>query len=164
MKCKLVLLVFFCTIGTSAQEIKIDQASCLKRYIGEWVSTVSPESNDVGAQPDIKMVNVPKMDGTAIQAEVFQWRNGAYISILVELINYDVTTHKIVALGQNEKGESFSGTGSFSDKDHWLMTDHDFNGKHTQTVSFQFFSDNEVYLEGQDKVGKILWKTRYVKK
>ncbi|MBT2161211.1 hypothetical protein [Zobellia barbeyronii] len=36
--------------------------------------------------------------------------------------------------------------------------------KSVLTVSFQFFSDNEVYLEGQDKVGKILWKTRYVKK
>ncbi|WKX75230.1 hypothetical protein [Zobellia laminariae] len=32
------------------------------------------------------------------------------------------------------------------------------------TVSFQFFSDNDVYLEGKYKIGKILWKTRYVKK
>ncbi|WP_155599702.1 hypothetical protein [Zobellia amurskyensis] len=164
MKCKLMLLVFLCAFGASAQETNVDQAAGLKRYIGEWVSTVSPESNEVGAQPDIKMVNVPKMEGTALQVEVFQFRNNAYVSILVELINHDVTTNKIVALGQNEKGESFSGTGSFSDKDHWLMTDHDFNGKHTQTVSFQFFSDNEVYLEGKDNTGKILWKTRYVKK
>ncbi len=164
MKCKLMLLVFLCAFGASAQETNVDQAAVLKRYIGEWVSTVSPESNEVGAQPDIKMVNVPKMDGTALQVEVFQFRNNAYVSILVELINHDVTTNKIVALGQNEKGESFSGIGSFSDKDHWLMTDHDFNGKHTQTVSFQFFSDNEVYLEGKDNTGKILWKTRYVKK
>ncbi|MUH36052.1 hypothetical protein D9O36_09380 [Zobellia amurskyensis] len=159
-----MLLVFLCAFGASAQETNVDQAAGLKRYIGEWVSTVSPESNEVGAQPDIKMVNVPKMEGTALQVEVFQFRNNAYVSILVELINHDVTTNKIVALGQNEKGESFSGTGSFSDKDHWLMTDHDFNGKHTQTVSFQFFSDNEVYLEGKDNTGKILWKTRYVKK
>ena len=63
-----------------------------------------------------------------------------------------------------KKAKAFLEQEIFSDRDHWLMTDHDFNGKHTQTVSFEFLSDTEVYLEGRDKTSKILWKTRYVKK
>ncbi|CAZ94243.1 hypothetical protein Q4603_04275 [Zobellia galactanivorans] len=163
MKSKITLVLLMCTMGIWAQEVKVDQASCLKRYIGEWGSSVSPESNEIGDEPQIKMVNVPKMDGTALQVEVLRLRDGAYTPILVEMISYDSTTDKIVALGQNEKGECFSGIGSFSDKDNWLMVDRDFQGTHTQTVSFRFLSDTVVYLEGKDKAGQVLWKTRYIK-
>ncbi len=159
-----VLLIFCAVVNFCfSQEVKIDQSTLLKRYTGDWVSTVSPDTNKVGTHPQIKMVNVPKMGGNSIQVEVFQLRDGIYTSILLELISYDVTTDQIVALGQNEKGECFTGAGRFSDKNNWTMKDLDFRGNPVQTVTFKFLSDTEVYLEGIDSKGEILWRMRYIK-
>jgi len=157
-------LVFWIAVNFCfSQEVKIDQAALLKRYTGEWLGSVSPDMNEVSKNPEIKMVNVQKMGGNSIQVEVLQLQDGIYIPILLELISYDVTTDQIVALGQNKKGECFTGVGRFYDKDNWTMQDKDFQGNPTQTVSFKFLSDSEVYLEGVDAKGKILWRTRYVK-
>ncbi|CAM3590762.1 hypothetical protein [Zobellia roscoffensis] len=164
MKGKILLVLVMCAISSYGQETKLDQASCLKRYVGEWFSTASAEYNPVGDRSEIKMVNVPKMNGNSIQVEVFQLGNEGYVPILVELISYDAITNKIVALGQNENEVCFSGVGSFSDKNNWIMVDYDFSGNHQQTVSFQFRSDREVYLGGKNNSGEILWKTRYIKK
>ncbi len=159
-----IFIVLLAAINSCfAQETKIDQSTSLKRYIGEWVSSASPDSNNAIENPQIKMVNRPKMGSGSIQVEVFQLRDGTYIPILVELISYDSKTDQIVALGQNEKGECFTGVGRFSDNNNWTMRDNDLNGKHTQTVTFKFSSDTEVYLEGSDSKGKILWRTRYLK-
>ncbi|MDB4292929.1 hypothetical protein N9954_05925 [Maribacter sp.] len=159
-----VFLVFLVALNfCSSQEVKMDQATLLKRYTGEWVSSVAPDSNEVSKNPKIKMVNVQKMGGNSIQVEVFQLQDGNYSTILLELLSYDVTTDQIVALGQNKKGECFTGVGRFYDNDNWTMRDKDFQGNPVQTVSFKFLSDIEVYLEGIDPKGKVLWRTRYVK-
>lgn len=103
------------------------------------------------------------MENQAIQVEVLQYRDGKYNSLLSELIAYDSKSKQIIALGQNQQGIIFKGTGRFSSEKAWQMHDVDMLGDFYMKVEFNFYSLTDILAEGFDESGKSLWKTRYIK-
>jgi len=146
-----------------AQNTINSQADRLHQYAGYWVSSVHADTDSIGTYPPIKMNNISKMGNHSLQVEVLQYQNGAYHPILTELISYDSKSDQIIALGQNVEGVVFKGGGRFSNEKKWDMQDVDMLGNFYMQVKFDFQSYTNVLVEGFDKSGKSLWKTRYIK-
>jgi hypothetical protein len=157
----LFLNIIIC-MNSFAQQKAADQKKRLAQYIGNWASTDNLTDTKVSLHPGITMMVTPKMDSNSLQIEVFQKKDAAYQLILVELISYDATTDQIVAAGQNNAGQCFVGKGFFDKNNTWIMEDHDYNGKLTQTVTFNFTGSNTVALKG-DVPGTNGWQVKYIK-
>lgn len=139
------------------------QAERLHQYAGEWHSSVSPDSDEVSSTPMIKMINRSMQQDRSLHVDVLMYRDGKYVSILVEQISYDAKSDQIVALGQNEAGKCFIGKGRFVDDRRWSMLDLDLEGNELMRVEFAFLSPTEVMVEGISPAGDSLWKMRYLK-
>jgi hypothetical protein len=116
----------------------------------------------VGTAPAVKMTVIPKMDSIAIQVEVFRKTDSGYKLMLVELINYDVVTNQIVALGQNEEGKCFTRKGYFYSDNKWVMKDYNYKGELVLNVSFEFISSTAIVLKGVIPNAKG-WEIKYIK-
>jgi hypothetical protein len=155
-------LVVFISVNTSAQQKAANQKQRLSQYIGNWVSTDKIIDDKPGLQPNIKMSVTPMMDSSSLQVQVFQKTGTAYTLLLIELISYDAVTDRIIAAGQNAAGQCFIGKGFFDINNKWVMEDRDYNGKLTQTVTFNFISGTTVVLDGE-VAGGTGWQTKYIK-
>lgn len=162
--CGIVIALIFGLAVAFAEDLKLEtQSNRLIRYAGEWNSTINPESELVESYPTIKMHNVLKNGGLSLQVEVAMYRDGEYVTILLEQISYDAKTDRIVALGQNAQGQCFIGKGRFSNERSLVMRDVDLQGNEYMQVEFEFLTDTDVVVEGFSPEGKSLWKTRYIK-
>lgn len=161
----IVLLVSFFVKAqvVVGQKVLTEQVDMLRQYSGYWVSSVNSDTDSLATIPDIKMVNIPKMNNTALSVEVFQFMDEKYTPILTELIGHDLKSDTIVAMGQNSLGESFIGKGGFMNQKSWVMEDFDLLGKKTMTVDFDFKHQIDVLLKGRSPQNQVLWKTRYIK-
>jgi hypothetical protein len=155
------LIVLICT-NSFAQQKAANQKQRLSQYIGHWVSTDNINDEKPGLSPDIKMFVKPTMDSSSLQVEVFQKAGDVYKLLLVELISYDAVTDQIVAAGQNKAGECFTGKGFFDTGNKWIMEDHNYKGKLTLKVIFNFINSTAVVLKGNIPNAKG-WQVKYVK-
>ncbi|WP_166425798.1 sugar phosphate isomerase/epimerase [Paraglaciecola sp. 20A4] len=158
-----IVLTFLFNQNLLAQDSIESQADRLHQYAGHWVSSDHADTENFGKFPAIKMTNISTIDNQSMQVEVLQYQNGRYQTLLTELIGYDSRSDKIIALGQNQEGVIFKGTGRFSSEKIWKMQDTDMLGNFYLSVEFNFQSPTNVLLEGFDKSGESLWKTRYIK-
>jgi hypothetical protein len=155
---------FFTKLSEITKEEKAtNQKQRLAQYIGTWLSADNITDTAIGKTPSIKMTVIPKMDSGSLQVAVFQQQNMQWAPLLVELISYDTVTDMIVAAGQNNAGECFTGKGYFDSNNNWYMQDSNGKGEKTTTVTFHFLNANEVYLEGKAPTGLLLWKVKYIK-
>lgn len=141
----------------------LNQRERLQQYAGTWLSSQSPDTDQLGATPGIRMTGTLVSGGGALQIDVQQWNGEAYETILVELISHDALTDQIVALGQDRAGVSFIGKGAFSDDRHWHMQDSDLSGTPTLSVDFNFHDTTDITLTGTTPAGERAWQTRYIK-
>lgn len=159
-----LLFLTIVSIGATAVPTSLHtQAERLHQYAGTWVSSISPDSDEIAPMPLIKMVNRSMQNGQSLHVDVLMLREGEYRSMLVEQISYDTKTDQIVALGQNDAGESFIGKGRFENDLRWSMLDMDLVGNELMRVEFEFLSPTRVVVEGFAPTGESLWKTRYLK-
>jgi hypothetical protein len=157
-------IAFFNKLSEITKEEKVsNQKQRLAQYIGTWYSADNIIDKAIGKNPSIKMTVVPKMDSSSLQVAVFQQKNNQWVTLLVELISYDTVTDMIVAAGQNNAGQCFTGKGYFDSNNNWYMQDINGKGERTIAVSFKFLNANEVYLEGKAPNGLLLWKVKYIK-
>ena len=164
---RFLFLSFFIFQGSviNAQNKSKNQLQELSKYIGTWYGAENINDDDLGDNPNIKMVVKPTINFVnGLEVTVFENRNNNWKTILVELISYDAVTNKIIAKGLNKKNECFIGKGSFYENDTWIMKDENLNGEHISTVNFNFLSSSEVVLKGTDASDKELWKIKYIKK
>ncbi len=155
---------FFAKLKEITTEQKAsNQKERLSQYIGTWYTADKISDTAVEKNPAIKMTVVPKMDNGSLNVEVFQMQNGKYVPLLVELISYDAVTDMIVAAGQNNAGQCFTGKGYFDTNNNWYMQDINGKGQQTLHVSFRFLNANEVYLEGTTPSHANEWKTKYIR-
>jgi hypothetical protein len=155
---------FFAKLAAITSEEKaINQKQRLLQYIGTWYSADNINDNKPGKNPAIKMTVIPKMDSGSLQVEVFQQQKGKWMPLLVEVISYDVVTDMIVAAGQNNTGQCFTGKGYFNNNNNWFMQDVNIKGEATLSVSFKFLNTNQVYLEGTTSNYTNGWKVKYIK-
>ena len=158
-----IILLFIFSSTLFAKDSIESQADRLHQYAGVWVSSEQANTESIAKFPAIKMNNISTMNRQSMQVEVLQYKNGKYSSFLTELIGYDTKSDKIIALGQNQEGVVFKGTGQFSSDKKWRMKDVDMGGDFYLEVEFNFQTPTNVLLEGFDASGKSLWKTRYIK-
>ncbi len=163
MKNLFLILAIVTGINLFSQEKDTNQKYKLSQYIGNWLSTDNISDTKVSSNPKIKMNVIPKLDSNSLQVEVFEKQNDKWISILIELISYDVVTDQIVASGQNKIGQCFMGKGFFNNKNQWYMQDVNHEGDPTLKVTFNFISSTEVILEGVTSNPSNGWKVKYIK-
>jgi hypothetical protein len=155
-------LTVLLSLNSIAQQKATDQKKRLGQYTGNWASADKLTDDKAGKHPNITMTVTAKMNGNSLMVKVFQKTTDAYRLILVEQISYDATTDQIVAAGQNSAGQCFIGKGFFDTSNKWIMEDHDYNGKLTQTVQFNFIGSNAVVLKGDVPDGAG-WQVKYIK-
>jgi hypothetical protein len=162
MKSLLLLYALSASPNCYSQVKASNQKERLQQYIGSWVSTDKITDAAASGRPGIKMYVTPKMYGASLQVEVYQKNDTGYHLLLVELISYDAVTDQIVAAGQNNAGQCFTGKGCFTTDNQWLMKDRNHLGKVTLQVHFNFISSGAVVLKGTIPNAKG-WEVKYVK-
>lgn len=164
MKVICTLCLVLLLSGNAWAKYAIDnQVDRLRQYVGHWVSSIHPDTEEIDTHPAIKMRNIALMGNQSIQVEVLSLKEGTYHPILAELIGYDTKSDQIIAVGQNSEGVFFKGTGHFESENTWKMKDVDMKGNFYLRVEFDFNSPTTVFLEGFDENDKSLWKVRYIK-
>ncbi|PWJ41901.1 sugar phosphate isomerase/epimerase family protein [Sediminitomix flava] len=133
-------------------------------YAGDWVSSVSSNSDSIAEKPELRVSCRPTMNNQSLQVEVFQMQDGVYKNIVSEQLSYDQKSDSLFALGQNGEGVLFLGKGTFSNhKNGWDMLDIDMSGKPFMTAKFTFNNFTDLSIEGFDPSEKSLWKVKYIK-
>ncbi len=141
-----------------------EQQAWLSQYYGRWLSTASVNSDMIDEHNCIEVIAKPHMDAKAMQVDVFSIKDGQKQGILSELLVYDTVSEQIIALGQNDEGQSFIGKGKFQNRHRLTMLDKNIDGKPIMEVDFNFINPTEVILKGKAlDTSTHDWEIKYIK-